>query len=114
MQGYVIRGESKTNRQDTRLTFVTTGVILRRLGSGGDLDLAGVSHIIVDEVHERSTDGDMLLLLLRELLKRNKTIKVVLMSATINQKTFVGKYGGRIDRHAADSLQQTILAIAPY
>jgi ATP-dependent RNA helicase DHX57 len=76
LQGYVIRGESKADRNLTRLTFVTTGVILRRIGSGGDTDLSGVSHIIVDEVHERSTDGDMLLLLLRELLQRNPTIKV--------------------------------------
>lgn len=39
-------------------------------------------------------DGDFLLLELRELLKRNKTIKVILMSATINQKTFVDYFGG--------------------
>lgn len=39
-------------------------------------------------------DGDFLLLELRELLKRNKTIKVILMSATINQQTFVDYFGG--------------------
>jgi HrpA-like RNA helicase len=35
----------------TRLLFCTTGILLRRLM--GDPELAGVSHIIVDEVHER-------------------------------------------------------------
>jgi len=41
------------------------------------------------EVHERSVDGDILLLELKELLVKHPTIKVVLMSATINHETFV-------------------------
>ena len=41
------------------------------------------------EVHERSVDGDLLLLELKELLAKHPTIKIVLMSATINHKTFV-------------------------
>lgn len=45
-------------------------------------------------MHERSIDSDFLLLELRELLKRNHTIKVILMSATINQATFVDYFGG--------------------
>ena len=82
--GYAIRGERKASRE-CRLLFTTTGVLLRRLGSGGDPDLKGFSHIVVDEVHERSVDGDFLLLELREVLKRNPKLKVVLMSATIQQ-----------------------------
>jgi ATP-dependent RNA helicase DHX57 len=78
--GYIIRGESRTNPKMAKITFCTTGVVLRRLASGGDADLEGISHIIVDEVHERSVDGDFLLLQLREVLKRNKTIKVGLDS----------------------------------
>lgn len=38
----------------TRLLFCTTGILLRRLE--GDAALNGVSHIIIDEVHERSQD----------------------------------------------------------
>lgn len=41
------------------------------------------------QVHERSVGGDFLLLELKELLKLNSTLKVVLMSATINHETFV-------------------------
>lgn len=92
--GYVIRGESKMKPGVTRLVFATTGVILRRLSAGGDANLEGISHIVVDEVHERSVDGDFLLLQLKELLQRNKTIKVILMSATINQQTFIDYFGG--------------------
>ncbi|KAG9044048.1 hypothetical protein FS837_008842 [Tulasnella sp. UAMH 9824] len=91
--GYAIRGDSKTTAK-TKLLFVTTGVALRRLATDEDRTLSNVTHIIIDEVHERSVDSDFLLLELRELLTRNKTIKVVLMSATINQKTFVDYFGG--------------------
>lgn len=45
--GYAIRGENKQGK-NTKLLFCTTGVVLRRLGSGDTLE--GVSHIVVDEV----------------------------------------------------------------
>lgn len=90
--GYAIRGERRASRE-CRLLFTTTGVLLRRLGAGGDTDLKGISHVVVDEVHERNVDSDFLLLELRELLKRNSKIKVVLMSATINQETFASYFG---------------------
>jgi ATP-dependent RNA helicase DHX57 len=70
--GYAIRGERRSG-PDTRLLFCTTGVVLRRLGS--DSDLEGVSHVVVDE---RGVDTDLLICLLRELLERNKSIKVSL------------------------------------
>ncbi|KAF8078990.1 P-loop containing nucleoside triphosphate hydrolase protein [Lyophyllum atratum] len=89
--GYAIRGESKQSEK-TKLLFCTTGVVLRRLGSGDILD--GVSHVIVDEVHERSVDGDFLLLELKEILKKHASLKVVLMSATINHETFVKYFDG--------------------
>lgn len=40
-------------------------------------------------MHERSVDGDFLLLELKEILTRHPSLKVVLMSATINHETFV-------------------------
>ncbi|KAJ7631194.1 P-loop containing nucleoside triphosphate hydrolase protein [Roridomyces roridus] len=89
--GYAIRGESKQSKT-TKLLFCTTGVVLRRLGSGDTLD--GISHIVVDEVHERSVDGDFLLLELRELLNKHPTLKIVLMSATINHETFINYFNG--------------------
>jgi ATP-dependent RNA helicase DHX57 len=78
--GYSIRGESKSSHA-TKLRFVTTGVLLRRFLD--DPELGGVSHVIVDEVHERTVDGDFLLLLLKQLLLRRKDLTVILMSATV-------------------------------
>lgn len=78
--GYTIRGESKSGHE-TKLRFVTTGVLLRRFLNDPDLD--GVSHVIVDEVHERTVDGDFLLYLLKQLLDRRRDLTVILMSATV-------------------------------
>jgi hypothetical protein len=92
--GYTIRGESKQKPGVTKITFVTTGVLLRRLQtSGGNADdvvaaLADVSHVVVDEVHERSLDTDFLLVLLRQILRTRKDLKVILMSATLDAEVF--------------------------
>lgn len=51
--GYQIRLESKLSIK-TRLTFCTTGILLQRLS--GDPFLRNVTHVIVDEVHERSAE----------------------------------------------------------
>lgn len=98
--GYVIRGESKVKQGVTKITFVTTGVLLRRIQSGGDADgnvassLADVSHVVVDEVHERSLDTDFLLALLRDVLRYRKDLKVILMSATLDANIFMDYFGG--------------------
>ena len=92
--GYVIRGESRQKPGVTKITFVTTGILLRRLQtSGGSSDdvvaaLADVSHVVVDEVHERNLDTDFLLILLRSVLARRKDLKVILMSATLDAGVF--------------------------
>ncbi|CAL8471800.1 g11342 [Coccomyxa elongata] len=85
--GYSVRLDSRTSRR-TRLLFCTTGVLLRRLL--GDPALQGTTHVVVDEVHERSADSDLLLLLLRGLLAScaNPKLRVVLMSATAEAGLF--------------------------
>lgn len=91
--GYTIRGETKTSPQ-TKITFVTTGVLLRRLQTSGGrtedvvASLADVSHVVIDEVHERSLDTDFLLSIVRDVLKRRRDLKLVLMSATLDAATF--------------------------
>ncbi|CAK9217506.1 unnamed protein product [Sphagnum jensenii] len=88
--GYQIRLEAKRSAQ-TRLLFCTTGVLLRRLVQEPDLN--GVSHVMVDEIHERGMNEDFLLIILRDLLPRRPDLRLVLMSATINAELF-SKYFG--------------------
>jgi HrpA-like RNA helicase len=98
--GYIIRGESKSKPGTTKITFVTTGVLLRRIQSSSDSgniasSLADVTHVVVDEVHERSLDTDFLLALLKDILRHRKDIKVILMSATLDADIFTQYFGGR-------------------
>uniref|UniRef100_A0A182QUK8 RNA helicase n=1 Tax=Anopheles farauti TaxID=69004 RepID=A0A182QUK8_9DIPT len=88
--GYQIRLENRIS-SSTRLTFCTTGILLRRLQS--DPTLTTVTHIIVDEVHERSEESDFLLLILKELLPKRTDLKVILMSATLNSNLFSSYFG---------------------
>ena len=84
--GYSVRLDTKASAR-TRLTFCTTGVLLRRLLDGG---FASVTHVVLDEVHERSLDCDLALLLLKRLLAASpaSSPRVVLMSATADAATF--------------------------
>ncbi|KNC52644.1 uncharacterized protein AMSG_12174 [Thecamonas trahens ATCC 50062] len=89
--GYHIRLETKFSKE-TRLLFCTTGILLRYLQ--GDPRLDSVSHIMVDEVHERSVQSDFLLIILRKLLVARPDLKIVLMSATLNAELFSDYFGG--------------------
>eukprot|EP00756_Hemistasia_phaeocysticola_P005500 Hpha_TRINITY_DN13357_c0_g2::TRINITY_DN13357_c0_g2_i1::g.95316::m.95316/K14442/DHX36, RHAU; ATP-dependent RNA helicase DHX36 len=93
--GYAVRGDIMRG-QYTRMLFCTTGVLLRQITS--DPDLRNVSHVIVDEVHERGMLTDFLLILLKQMLHRakesgNKVPKVVLMSATMDADRFSRYFG---------------------
>ncbi|GFO08324.1 hypothetical protein PoB_003482900, partial [Plakobranchus ocellatus] len=83
--GYQIRFESR-RCSNTRLLYCTTGVVLRRLQ--GSVDLKGVTHLIIDEVHERSVQSDFLMIVIKEILTRRSDLKVILMSATLDSGKF--------------------------
>lgn len=89
--GYKVRLEGMRGR-DTRLLFCTTGILLRRLLV--DRKLEGVTHVIVDEIHERGMNEDFLLIVLKDLLPRRPELRLILMSATLNAELFSSYYGG--------------------
>ncbi|PTD02861.1 ATP-dependent RNA helicase DHX29 [Fusarium culmorum] len=89
--GYSIRLEANTSRE-TRLVYATTGIVMRMLE--GSNDLQEVTHLVLDEVHERTIDSDFLLIVLKKLLIRRKDLKVVLMSATVDADRFSAYLGG--------------------
>lgn len=101
--GYVIRGENKTTKY-TRLSFVTTGVLLRMLQSflSSEVDTAtsvfnNLQYIFIDEVHERSVDSDFLLIILKRILKRFPKLKIIMMSATINTDVFMSFFETKVN-----------------
>lgn len=132
--GYKVRLEGMKGR-DTRLLFCTTGVLLRRLLV--DRNLKGVSHIIVDEIHERGMNegscitlffrcwvlfyqiytyhwfhfSDFLLVVLKDLLPRRPELKLILMSATLNAELFSSYFGGAPTIHIPVSSGDSFLTI---
>ncbi|BGP39119.1 hypothetical protein JCM10449v2_003057 [Rhodotorula kratochvilovae] len=89
--GYSIRLDSAVSAS-TRIVYATTGIVLRMLE--GRESLSDVTHIIIDEVHERSIDSDFLLIVLREILEVRKDLKVILMSATVDAEKISEYMGG--------------------
>jgi len=93
--GSVVRGESKTCNS-TRLLFCTTGILLRQLQSQNALE--NISHILIDEVHERHLDTDVLLAILKKTLPSLPNLTVVLMSATMDADRFAAYWGAGTPR----------------
>ena len=86
--GYEIRFDSKKPRDTCAITFVTTGIVFQMLRS--DPALSNVSHIVLDEVHERDLCTDILLGALKNIYdnKLNPKLKIIVMSASLNIQKF--------------------------
>lgn len=87
-----VRLESRPPEQSGgALLFLTVGVLLKKLQSNPSLK--GISHVVVDEVHERDINTDLLLALLRSSLMENPDLRVVLMSATGDKQRLAQYFG---------------------
>ncbi|KAL0125435.1 hypothetical protein PUN28_004512 [Cardiocondyla obscurior] len=83
--GYQIRFEKQKN-QETNITFITEGLLLRQLS--GESTISTYDVIVLDEVHERHLHGDFLLGIMKCIINQKPDLKLVLMSATINIELF--------------------------
>jgi len=83
--GYQIRHESRVSRE-TRVAFITEGVLLRRLQANPRL--SGVAAILFDEFHERHLQGDVGLAVARLLQRTDRPdLRLGVMSATLAAET---------------------------
>lgn len=89
--GFTVRGERKVS-DHTRIEMLTPGVLLRRLLA--DPELTGVSAVVLDEVHERSLDTDLLLGMLAEVRQLREDLLVAAMSATVDAQAVATLLGG--------------------
>src|SRR5262249_17783941 len=84
--GYSIRFEECSSAK-TLLKYLTDGMLLREAMSDPLLDNYGV--VILDEAHERTLATDILMGLIKEIVKqRNNDLKIVVMSATLDAGKF--------------------------
>lgn len=92
--GYQIRLESRIS-QTSNLIYTTSGFLLRCLISGTQRELfTSLTHIILDEVHDRDKFTDFLLIAIKEALPLYPRLKLVLMSATLDSNVFTQYFGG--------------------
>ncbi|XP_030071962.1 ATP-dependent DNA/RNA helicase DHX36 [Microcaecilia unicolor] len=89
--GYQIRLESRLPRKQGSILYCTTGIVLQWLQS--EQDLSSVSHIVLDEIHERNLQSDVLMSIVKDLLTVRPNLKAILMSATLNAEKFSEYFG---------------------
>ena len=91
-------GLDRANKSpDTRLLYVTTGVLKRIIINKKNLN--DYTHIILDEVHEREEDMDLVMLLCKKLLYTNsRGTKLILMSATLDENRLSNYFASIVPR----------------
>jgi pre-mRNA-splicing factor ATP-dependent RNA helicase DHX15/PRP43 len=83
--GYSIRFEDCSSSK-TILKYLTDGMLLREAMSDPLLEAYGC--ILLDEAHERTLATDILMGLLKEIVKQRSDLKVIIMSATLDAGKF--------------------------
>ena len=83
--GYKVGSQKKVSK-DTRVIFMTDQILVNECVE--DPNFTKYQCVILDEVHERSINTDLLLGLTKTGLKNNPHLKLVITSATMNEKLF--------------------------
>jgi len=92
--GYRIGGES---RPGEHIDFCTVGYLLQLFINSPE-EFGRYTHIVLDEVHERSAESDMLCLVVRLFMSTcYKDTRVVVMSATLQSDVFADYFAGLTD-----------------
>ncbi|XP_030482564.2 DExH-box ATP-dependent RNA helicase DExH6 [Cannabis sativa] len=101
--GYKIRLESAGGRHSS-IVFCTNGILARILVSNGvnteatmrhkNQEISEITHIIVDEIHERDRYSDFMLAIMRDALPSYPHLRLILMSATLDADRFSQYFGG--------------------
>lgn len=95
--GYHVRFDAKLPKPGGSILYCTAGILLQQLQHAPDDVFDHVSHLVIDEVHERDLINDFLLTTLKYTMavraaKGKKLPRVVLMSATIDAEQFAAYF----------------------
>lgn len=84
--GYTIRFDNRAHPTETRIKYMTDGMLVRE--TMVDPLLTSYSVIMLDEAHERSLYTDILVGLLKKVMAKRKDLRVIVSSATLDAEEF--------------------------
>lgn len=83
--GYSIRFDDCYSEQETRIKYLTEGTLINEMMQDPLLRLYSV--VMLDEIHERTLNGDIILGLLKKVIKKRPDLKLIVTSATFEAET---------------------------
>jgi len=84
--GFSIRFEDCTDKLLTKIKYMTDGYLVREMMS--DPLLEKYSVLMLDEVHERTLFTDIVIGLLKKILKRRQDLRLIISSATLDANKY--------------------------
>ncbi|KAI0086691.1 P-loop containing nucleoside triphosphate hydrolase protein [Irpex rosettiformis] len=85
--GYTIRFEDVSDKERTRILYLTDGMLFRETLI--DPLLSRYSVIMIDEAHERSVYTDLILGLLKKIRRKRPSLRIIVSSATLDATSFL-------------------------
>ncbi|ORY37203.1 P-loop containing nucleoside triphosphate hydrolase protein [Rhizoclosmatium globosum] len=92
------------NDNHAHVVYATVGYLVNWLAHSPTA-LKDASHIILDEAHERSVDQDLLALLLKRRMQDLPTLKLIIMSATLETSLYADYFREFNQDGSVDSLK---------
>ena len=130
--GYMVRSDRRVNEQSCRIIYMTVGILLRMLVSQSQtqslspqdenhrssFSIHNISHLVIDEVHERDVNTDFTLTLLKGLLLSQSSsglphLRLILMSATASSDLFVKYFTPKQLSHNVPSRKPPVVLEIP-
>lgn len=91
--GYNVRFDDNTSKK-TIVKYLTDGMLLREFLN--DPILSNYGALMVDEAHERTVSTEIILSLLKDIIRERSDLKLIIASATINAQKFSDFFDGAL------------------
>ncbi len=98
--GYAIRFEDCFKENVTRIKYVTDGFLIREMMQNPLLPQYSV--IVLDEVHERNVNTDIIVGLLKKIMRKRDDLKIIICSATVDAEEIKLYFDEGQDKKATD------------
>lgn len=80
--GYSVRFDNNFDNDLTLVKFMTDGMLINEIML--DPLLSDYSVVMIDDIHERTINTDIILSLLKKIRRKNTSLKLIISSATLD------------------------------